>query len=170
MKSDSTIAYFTARLMLSLNSYAIKNNMYCNINKKKYYRGKRISYSSFLHYKRAKGKIITSLSFISTSEEERIAQMFGKQRKDSQLFVMFIIENLSSSNFIQSGVDISSVSEFPFEKEFLFLPFSFYLVKEVKIDTSQNIGQIYLQSKEKTEIFEEKLSNDKEIDIIKKKE
>ena len=170
MKSDSTIAYFTARLMLSLNSYAIKNNMYCNINKKKYYRGKRFSYSSFLHYKRAKGKIITSLSFISTSEEERIAQMFGKQRKDSQLFVMFIIENLSSSNFIQRGVDISSVSEFPFEKEFLFLPFSFYLVKEVKIDTSQNIGQIYLQSKEKTEIFEEKLSNDKEIDIIKKKE
>ena len=95
MKSDSTIAYFTARLMLSLNSNAIKNNMYCNINKKKYYRGKIIPYSSFLHYKRAVGKIITSLSFISTSEEERIVQMFGKHRKDSQLFVMFIIENLS---------------------------------------------------------------------------
>ena len=165
MKSDSTIAYFTARLMLSLNSYAIKNNKYCNINEKLYYRGMKIPFSSLLQYERAKGRIITSLSFISTNEDESLVRNFANHYNKKPMFsVIFIIENLYEKNWIQSGIDISLASYFSEEKEYVFLPFSFFLVKNVKIDINEYKGEIFLQSLGKTEIFEEKLTNENDIE------
>ena len=71
------VAYFTSRLMYSLNSYAKENNKFCLENQKLLHRGIKLPYSSLIPYKRAKGKIICLSSFTSTSEDEVFAKNFA---------------------------------------------------------------------------------------------
>ena len=64
-----TIAYFTSRLMYSLNSYSLKNEKFFTKVGVTLYRGIQAPYSCLLPYERAKGKIIILSSFTSTSEK-----------------------------------------------------------------------------------------------------
>ena len=57
MNDYEPIAYFTARLMYSLNRYAKKyKKFYCE-NRKELHRGVTMKYSDLLPYERAKGKL-----------------------------------------------------------------------------------------------------------------
>ena len=57
MKNNyESIAYFTARLMYHLNSYALKKDMFYYNDKKILYRGIQIPYSNLLPYERAREK------------------------------------------------------------------------------------------------------------------
>ena len=58
-----SIAYFTSRLMYSLNKYATYYNKYCCENEKVIYRGVKLQYTDLLPYERAKGKIIILSAF-----------------------------------------------------------------------------------------------------------
>ena len=58
MKHYKPVAYFTSRLMYSLNSYAKNKSKYFNENEVTLYRGIKIPYSCLLPYERAIGKII----------------------------------------------------------------------------------------------------------------
>jgi hypothetical protein len=49
------------------------------------------------------------------------------------------------------------------EKEHVFLPFSFYYVRDVKIDIKKYTADIYLESIGKKEILEEIIKKGKEI-------
>ena len=69
-KIFEVVAYFAARLIYSLNNYAIQHKMYYNLDnldKTEVYGGMRIPYSDILAYERAKGKLIVLSSFISAS-------------------------------------------------------------------------------------------------------
>ncbi len=80
------IAYFTARLMYSLNSYAEKNEKFFTRNNAIIYRGIKIPYSCLLPYIRAKGKIIILSSFTSTSESKEKALSFSGRKKSVELY------------------------------------------------------------------------------------
>ena len=75
--SFEVVAYFTARLMYSLNNYAKEEGEYYDSDKTDLYRGIKLPYSSILKYERAMGKIIAIPYFISTSEEVKISEMFS---------------------------------------------------------------------------------------------
>ena len=165
INSFDTVAYFTSRLMYSLNSYAQKENKFCK--QKILYRGNRISYCSLLSFKRAIGKIVTFHNFISTCEDERVANAFS-QRKDSRnlykyncLFsAKFILENNYKNNSIPNGINITDLSGFP---SVLFLPFSFYYLKNVIINIENYTADVYLETIGKTEILEEQIKREKQI-------
>ena len=70
-------AYITAKIMHSLNRYAMKDPAYCNENQKVLFRGLTLSYTCLLQYERAKGKIICLQNFNSTSENENTAKFFA---------------------------------------------------------------------------------------------
>ena len=57
MKYYEPVAYFTSRLMYSLNSYANKNGKFCKENGKVLHRGAKLFYSCLLPYERAVGKL-----------------------------------------------------------------------------------------------------------------
>ena len=80
------IAYFTARLMFSLNKYASINNMFCKENKKIIYRGVKMPFTCLLPYIRAKHKIIVLSSFTSTSEDENFAKTWAGRKIAKKLF------------------------------------------------------------------------------------
>ena len=167
INSFDTVAYFTSRLMYSLNSYAQKENKFCK--QKILYRGFHISYYSLLSFKRAIGKIVTFHNFISTCEDERVANAFS-QRKDSInlykynfLFsAKFILENNYKNNSIPNGINITDLSVYR-ENEYLFLPFSFYYLKNVIINIKNYTADVYLETIGKTEILEEQIKREKEI-------
>ena len=164
-----SIGYFTARLMYSLNSYAIKNNKFFKKNKTTVYRGATIPYSCLLPYIRAKGKIIVLTSFTSTSESKDKALSFSRRNNSVKLFktnllfsVLFIIKNIWEKNWISNGIDIQNESVYK-EKEILYLPFSFYHVSDIKVNLKKYTADIFLETIGKTQILEEEIKKGKEI-------
>ena len=172
MNDYEPIAYFTARLMYSLNKYAKKNHKYCIENKKELHRGVKMTYSDLLPYVRAKGKIILLSGFTSTSQDEAFAKRWAERGNTQALYkanlkfsVVFIIRNFCNENWISNGIDVMKESQYTNEKEILYQPFSFYYVRDVQIDNKNYLADIYLDTIGKTEILEEKIREGKEIEF-----
>jgi hypothetical protein len=170
MEFYETVAYFTARLMHGLNKYGKDYDMYTK-EIRQFYRGVKMPYSSILPYIRAKGKIIILSSFISTSEDIDRAKIFAGRKNSNKLYqnklkfsVLFYIKNNYNINWVSSGVNIQDVSAAKKEKEHLFLPFSFYYLRDVIINTKNYTADIYLETIGKKEILEEEIKNGKEIE------
>ena len=170
MNSYDTIAYFTSRLMYSLNTYGKENHMYYDKDEKILRRGIKLPYSNLLPYERAVGKIILLSAFTSTSEAEITARNFsGRQKakeqyKTKKIFsVIYIIKNNHHNNWIPNGINVQEESAYKKEREILFQPFSFYVVKKVEINKENYTADIYLETIGKTEILEEKIKKGKKI-------
>ena len=168
-------SYFASRLMYSLNSYAKKEGKYFDLDKQDVHRGVRLAYSSILPYERAKGKIIVSSAFTSAHEDKKIAERFSGRANTEALYktknkfsVIFIIKNYYKKDWISNGIKVEDISQFRLEKEIIYLPFSFFYVKEVQIDTVRYMADIYLETIGKKEILEEEIKKGKEIEFNKK--
>ena len=174
MNDYEPIAYFTARLMYSLNKYAKKNHKFWDKNETVLHRGVKMTYSNLLPYERAKGKIILLSAFTSTSRKEDLAQSWAGRDDTEALYranlkfsVVFIIKNICNRNWISNGIDVKNEAQYKNEEEILYQPFSFYYVSEVKIDNEHYTADIYLDTIGKTEILEEKIKEGKEIEFNK---
>ena len=167
--SYEVVAYFTARLMYSLNNFGKNGKTYYIINKNELRRGLKMPYSSLLPYERAKGKVILLSSFTSTTEEAQIAEKFSGRKNTQTLYktkkrfsVILIINNFYKKDWVPNGVNIQKLSVYD-EKEILYQPFSFYFVRDVQIDQQNYKADIYLETIGKKEILEEKIKIGKEI-------
>ena len=167
--SFEVVSYFTARLMYSLNKFAKKEGNYYNSNETELYRGIKLPYSGILPYERAKGKIIVLSSFTSTSEEAKIAERFSGRRNTQALYenkkrfsVILRLKNYYKRDWISNGVNLKTISPYR-EREILFLPFSFFFVRDVQIDHVNYKADIYLETIGKKEILEEQIKIGKEI-------
>ena len=167
------VAYFTARLMCGLNKYGLEKDMYSKESREFYY-GAKIFYSSILPYKRAKGKIIILSSFLYTSEDITIAENFAGREKSNKIYknhlkfsVLFFIKNNYKNGWVSSVVNVQDISSYKREKGHIFLPFTFYYVKDVKINIHNHIADIYLEAIGKKEILEEEIKKGKEIEYNK---
>ena len=172
MNDYEPIAYFTARLMYSLNKYAKKNHKYCTEDKKEVHRGVKMTYSDLLPYVRAKGKIILLSGFTSTSQNEAFAKRWAERENTQALYkanlrfsVVFKITNFCNKDWISNGIDVMKESEYKNEQEILYQPFSFYYVRDVRIDNKNYLADIDLDTIGKTEILEEKIREGKEIEF-----
>ena len=180
------IAYFTGRLMYCLSSYASNEKKYYKINNT-VRRGITLPYSCIQLYERAKDKIIILPNFTSTTIEEVgekgeiyedgvLAQFSNRGNpkliklvydKNLVFSVIVYIENVYKEDWIMNGVDIIDVSNSKDEEEILYLPFSFYYVKDVKVDLENKIADIYLRTCGKKEVIEEKIKQGKEVIVLK---
>ena len=162
--SYEEVAYFTSRFMYSLNDYALENDKYYKEDNKILFRGTRMDFSSLLAYERAIGKIILLTSFTSMSQEKEKAVKFSiKKYNNSKFSVLYYVTNIYKEKWISNGVDIKDVSKYKNEKEVLFQPFSFYIIKDVKIDLVNMKGEIYLQTIGKKEILEKEIQKGKHV-------
>ena len=169
------IAYFTARLMYSLNNYANKYSKYLTEDKKEVHRGVKLSYSNLLPYERALGKVILLSAFTSTSEDDKLAKRWAGRSDTKSLYktnlkfsVVFIIRNFNKKQWISNGINVQKESEYKKEKEILYQPFSFYYVRDVQIDIKNYTADIYLDTIGKYEILEEQIKKGKEIEYSEK--
>ena len=175
-KSYEIVAYFTARLMYSLNKYANKKGSFYSFNKKEVRRGVKWTYSTILQYERAKGKIILLSAFTSSSEIPSVAEEFSNRKNTKTLFknkkrfsIIFYITNYYKNDWISNGIKIQELSEYAAEREVLYQPFSFYYVRDVQIDPTNYKADIYLETIGKKEILEKQIKKGKKI-IFNEKE
>ena len=174
INSYEPIAYLTARLMYSLNKYATIEKKYLT-EEKELYIGVKLSYSNLLPYERAKGKIILLSAFISTIEDKDLAKKWAGRQNTLSLYktnlkfsVVFIIKNCNKKEWISNAIDLQQKNEHKKVKEFLFLPFSFYYVRDVQINLKNYTADIYLDTIGKMEILEEKIKIGREIEFNQK--
>ena len=170
LNSFQEVAYFTARLMFSLNNYGQKDKYFCENTR--LYRGTLIPFSSLLAYQRAKGKIIILSAFTSSSVDSKLASDWAgrdtpKDKYDGLFSVVFCIENLWKKGWISNGINLQEVSFYKNEKEILFEPFTFCHVKDVKFDIKKYTADIYLETIGKTEILENAIKNGNKIEFNK---
>lgn len=163
------VAYFTARIMYSLNEYARHEGTYFNRDKYLVYGGGMLSYSDILSYKRVKGKIILLSAFTESYDSKLLAEFYACRNKSKILFkkkrkfsVIFIIKNNFKENWISNGIDIDKISV-ERKREILYQPFSFYYVRDIKIDLVNCTADIYLETIGKKEILEEEIKFGNEI-------
>ncbi|CAM4850319.1 unnamed protein product [Rotaria magnacalcarata] len=103
------------------------------------YRGIFIEEESLAHY--AVGKRIISTTFISTSPDIRIADVFGAYNRRAQELekleegkASFLsIYTIKNYNGRRTAINISQVSQFPDEGEVLILPYSEFVIKNITI-------------------------------------
>ena len=133
-----------------------------------------LSYASLLPYKRAENKIILFSSFTSTSidinECHKFAERgsFKRENKNNNFSVVLYIENSYKKGMYSNGIDIKDLSKYKKEKEILFPAFSFFYVKEVKINFKERLADIYLITIGKDCILEEEIKKGKNIEYNEK--
>ena len=153
------VAYFTSRLMYSLNQYAKDESKYYKEDEGILYRGIELDYSSLLEYEKAKNEIILFTAFTSMSESEDIAKnifaRFEMKEKDKFSVIFYVTNLYKDKNWISNGIIIQEICKNSNEKEIIYQPFSFYNIKDVKIDIKKKLAEIYLEIIGKKEILEE---------------
>ncbi|CAF0971591.1 unnamed protein product [Rotaria sordida] len=76
------------------------------------------------------GSRIMNTSFLSTSKDIQVAEFYsGKDHKKFSVICTYEIRNINNR---RTALDISSLSQFPHEREVLIIPFSAFHVKSVK--------------------------------------
>ena len=156
-------SWFIAAVISSLNKYAQKKGKGLKENKK-LYRGIKSNLSDLLDYERAKGEIICFPSFTSSSMDIDVAKRFSKPKPNSNQYETLITINyIYKEGFIPTAVDVSNISAIKKEKEYLFLPYSFFIVKNVQIKHSKKKAEIELDTVGKKEMFEKYLNNGYEL-------
>ena len=157
------ITYFTSRFINALNSYAKTKQKYFNGDEM--YLGTSLPYSSLLKYEREKGKIIFFSDFKIATKCKNTAELWAKRfvpqinyRSDCGFSVIFTIQN-NYKNVISNAIEIENANM----KEIIILPFSFYHLKDIKIDDEKYTCDICLQNIGKNEILEEKIKMGKSI-------
>ena len=146
-------SWFIAGVMYSLNDYAEKNKK--GIRKTlKLYRGIRANLYDLLNYQRAKGKIICFPSFTSTSLDIEIAKKFANCQDKYETIIT--IDYRHKRGYLPTAVDVSNLAipEHKNEKECLFLPYSFFIIKEVKINHEEKKAEIELVTIGRKKILE----------------
>ena len=98
-----------------------------------------------------------------SQEKEKAVKFSIKKYNNSKFSVLYYVTNIYKEKWISNGVDIKDVSKYKNEKEVLFQPFSFYIIKDVKIDLVNMKGEIYLQTIGKKEILEKEIQKGKHV-------
>lgn len=151
------IAYFTSRLMYYLDIYGSKTSRYL-MDGTIIYRGIVQDYECLSLYERSKGKIILIPAFSSCSLSIEIAKIFsGGERNDlleKEFSAIFHIKFNHKENWISNGFNTQNISYFPDEEEIIIQAFSFFYVRDIKIDMNKHTAVIYLETIGRKEIIE----------------
>ena len=108
------------------------------------YRGIRIKLCDLLNYVKSKNHLICFPSFTSTSAIKEVAIHFSKQESltkgNSKIMdcgVVFTMKYKFKKGFKPTAFDVSELSAYPKEKEYLFVPYPFFIVKDVIINHTE---------------------------------
>ena len=168
------IGYFVGNLMHSLVQYGIKMKKGIDSGHT-FYKGIELNIIDLLEFLKNKKFPITFPYFFLMTTKKDIAdisakrKMPEKERKDKELYsVIMKIDYLYDDGYEPSIFDLKELAVYPDEEEYILLPFTFLLVKQVKIDSSKFFADIELQIIGKKEILEYKIKQSKEIKYDKK--
>ena len=176
LKSDQLVyektGYLIGGLMYKLNEYGINKKK--GIEKRTIlYRGVYLNYLDALSYKNNKNKIISFQTFLSTSPKQATAEFFSRtkrtpteeRQKECKFSSLITIEYNWNDGLFPLCFDITDIAKYKTEKECLFHPYTFFKIKNFKIDLINYTLDLELETIGKKEILEEKLKLGKKIKL-----
>ena len=133
--------------------------------------GDKLPYSLLLKYEKDKGNIIIFSKYLAVFEDEFSAYQYSgsdysiESYETNYIFsVIFYITYLYKENWIPNLINFKI-----FDRTInYFIPFSFYHLKDIKINLKNYTAKIYLESIGRTEILEENIRIGKEIEYNEK--
>ena len=156
-------SWFIAMVIYCLNLYGKKKGI--KDDGLILYRGLLLNFSDLLSYEALKGELICYPAFTSTSKKKEVVQGFAKNEKKEEKYETIITINyLYKKGFIPNVVDVSEISNFKEESEYLFFPFTFFRVKNININYIEKTAEIELDSIGRKEIIETKLKDRYKLD------
>ena len=137
-------------LIYSLIEYCKKNNKQIK-EPKTFYSGMQLNIielleflKNYLYYK------VTFPNFLSMTTKKDLAELTSKrnialnERNEQDLFsVIFTIKCIHDNN--PCIIEVKDLSEYPEEEEYILLPFSFFLISKINIDTKNYMADIELE-------------------------
>ena len=170
--SYDKISYCIADIVFSLNEYARIENKGLQ-GERRLYRGLLMPFGDLLLYKENEGNIFTFPSFTSTSSNKELAEDFSEinkntyediqNRKQNTQFsvLMDIVYDCDvSKEQVPSCVNISELSS---DDDNLFLPFTFFKILEVDINSKKYTATVKLKAINKKQILEKYLNENNKI-------
>ena len=156
------IAYFIGTLMYKLNDYGMKNK---KMNKENLilYRGICINYLDALSYQIYKGEIICFQTFFSSTKKVKIAEGFAMGNTNYQFSTIIEINHSYKEGLYPICFNISELSNYRDEEEYLFNPYSFFKLKDFSIDFEKNKLRLKLDAINKKEVLEIQIKEGKKI-------
>jgi hypothetical protein len=173
-KGIDAFGYFIAGLIYSLNKF--NKEGFGETKNRLFYRGMRLDMTEILNYERYEGNILCFPSFTSASTILNIAaktERYGgreveipTREKEGLFSVILTIKHNFSEGAVPNAINIESISNYQSESECLFLPFSFFLVKSVKINLKEFQCDIEMENISRKSILEEKIKNGGQLNFL----
>jgi hypothetical protein len=164
------VSYFVGQLMYKLNDLGKTNNLGYKKNKPiTLYRGMYINYLDALSYQIHKGRKICFQTFVSTSKNEEVARNFSEEediderKKEFKFCLLIKIKHQWKEEFCPLCFNIASISNIEEEEEYLFHPYTFFKINDLKVDYKTNQIQLKVVTINKREILEEKINKNTKI-------
>ena len=168
------IGYFVGNLMYSLVEYG-KNCQKTIKSKNKFYRGLQLNIIDVLELLKNRNFIITFPNFVSMVTNKDFVEISSKrniskdERKAKRFYsVIMTINYLYKDGYESCIIDLNDLAQYPDEKEYILLPFTFLKLYKIQIDSNKYIADIELEIIGKKEILEYKIKENKEILFDKK--
>ena len=166
------IGYFAGNLMHCIVQYGkIKNK---GVKQSiVFYNGMQLNIIDLLEYLKNynKNSHITFPFFFSMTINKNLAEsnskkITEKERKEKGLYSIFMeIKYNYENNHEPSVFEVKELSPFPFEEEFILLPFTFMTIIDLKIDSDHYNANIVLEIIGKKEILEYQIKKSKNFGI-----
>lgn len=108
---------------------------------------------------------------MSTSQNREKARDFSKETKtsdnerkeDFKFSLLIKIEHIWKKDLYPLCFDISKISVYPSEEEFLFNPYSFFKIKNFKVNFNTHVIELKLETINKREELENRVKDNKKI-------
>ncbi len=169
MSIIKTIGYFVGKFMYCLVEYGKKMKKGIDSGKT-FYKGMELNIIDLLDFVKNGYSIISFPYFLSMASNKNLAEISSKRnmpekdRNEKGIYsVIMKIDYLYDDGFEPSIFDLKELAPYPDEEENILLPYSFLILKNIKIDSSKLIADIELEVIGKKEILEYKIKKSKEV-------
>lgn len=137
------IGCYVGNIMQKIVQYGKEKNKGVS-SKKNFYKGIQINPLELLEINRNKNFLITFSHFMTVTSEKSLAEFNARRyqpvqnRKNEIIFsVMINIDYSLDYKYEPSVFDLSELIQYPDQEEFIILPFTFFNLKNIKIDQNK---------------------------------
>jgi len=174
MKKDSKIfdkiGYFASNLMYCFTQYGQERGNSVTYAQT-FFKGKLLNIFILLELLKNKGTLITFPYFYKFTANKEFAELSSKRyhyeekNKDNDLYsVIMKFDYVPDNRYEPSIFNLKYLMQFPEEEDYILLPFTFFKITKVKIDSSKFTAEIEFSIVGKLNILEKDIRNGKNIE------
>jgi hypothetical protein len=160
------IGYFAGNLMHSIVEYG-KEKSKGIVSGNIFYKGMQLNIVEVLEFLKNRHNLVTFPYFLPLTNKKDFVELVTKRnitKKHNDLFSVIIkIEYLYDDGYEPVVFDLKDLAQYPDEEEYILLPFTFLLLKNIKIDSEKFIVDIDMEIIGRTEILEKEIKEGKTI-------